>query len=218
MPYEDWLPAQAPGFLQRLWGTQFLGAIGLAFDAFAEAAKQGVRARFPEYGPPDAQEAIGFERQLPRFTVLGHEPNAVYGARLRAAWDDFVFARTRTGIMKLLGQIGALAPAPWTIHLFDQHEWNPWYSWTYAYALCQQPHPWASDGNWGDPGTYADGGTWGSSATGAQVANLRAVLHPWVPPTRQLYFVVNLGGELWGEPGVWGDPGAWGAAGVIWPM
>jgi hypothetical protein len=93
----------APTFLLQPAGIAFEGGLGDAKDALADRIKLAVLARFPNYAPPDALQALGIERNLPRGPS---ETDATYAARLVNAWSTWPWAGTPYGLLQALKSAG----------------------------------------------------------------------------------------------------------------
>lgn len=102
--YRDYLLELAPPWLARTKGAPFMHAIGDVKDALVWRLKESVRARLVRYASDDELGAIGFERQIPR--SLDTETTAAYAARLRAAWDTWLYAGTAKGLLTALFDSG----------------------------------------------------------------------------------------------------------------
>jgi hypothetical protein len=202
--YLDWLPSpasKAPPWLLRGWGLVFLQSVSLVLDTFVETARQGVRLRFPSDATPDALEALGEERQSPRATAYVYEVDDLYRARLRRLWDDRALAGGKTGLERMMTVLGFTS-----FQVYDQGEFKPSAPWNHAYIYLDKPHPWGPPRKFGDGFKFGDGTTFGSAAIASQVANVRAVLGPWIPSGMKCWLVLRLGdGEVFGGGWKWGD-------------
>jgi len=99
MPYETWLKAQAPTYMQDQYGQAWLGGIGAAMDDYAQQYIAGTKATFPDYAPPDALGVIGDELGIDRGPF---ETDQQYAARLVGAWLAWKFAGTPLGLLVAL--------------------------------------------------------------------------------------------------------------------
>ena len=100
--------------LTAFWGKRFVGgAMGLIADCISEGASQAIYARFPGHPQqaPDALKAVGDDRTLVRFRG---ETDDNWGARVRAAWDDFAQGGTPQQLIHAVNQWGVAGwPATW---------------------------------------------------------------------------------------------------------
>lgn len=103
MPYATWQPLLAPPWFQGPFGAALLRQFGAAKDDLRDRTTQAVRARFPTLAPSDAQDLIGRERQIARGPG---ESNALYGERLRHAWEAWGLAGSWLGLLRILRASG----------------------------------------------------------------------------------------------------------------
>jgi hypothetical protein len=97
--YEDYQAAIAPTFLQDVWGQAWLEAHGSLKDALVEQLKEAVKCRFPLLAPPDALQALGFERSIQRGLS---ESQSAYAQRVLNAWTAWLFGGTAQGVLSQL--------------------------------------------------------------------------------------------------------------------
>lgn len=102
--YQDYQVKIAPSWLQRNYGLALLSSLGAIKDSFVDQLRQAVKARMPDYAPPDALAHIGNDRGLPQGVT---ETNAAYATRLRTAWDtQWNFAGSGYSILTALTLAG----------------------------------------------------------------------------------------------------------------
>jgi hypothetical protein len=199
-------------FFRTVW--QFLGparfvsegdsdlvgySLGLVADAFAERARQGLLARFPETAPPDALPLHGRDRRVTRGR---NESVDSYVRRLLRWLDD---RRTWGNAYSLMDQLAVyLGPLPkirvvdargnWYTrepdgtksYLLNQGNWN-WEPamptrWSRFWVIIYPNGLWAEGGGWGDSDAPAWGDnavTWGSTATADEVQSVRRITKEW---------------------------------------
>jgi hypothetical protein len=143
MSYRTWLPAQAPPPLAGPNGTALLQRLGEMFDEQRDRLLQGVLARFPVQGsvdgngtystpPSDALDAMGVDRGLPRAAsevilvadsvAVAAAKDALYAARLQAAWDTWDYAGSHYGVLRALEAGGYSSPK--AIIVQDNGRWS----------------------------------------------------------------------------------------------
>lgn len=208
--YFAWFKGLAPAWFQGEIGGLYLQTKGIFRDLVAEGFRQATKAHFPDFAAPDGLDALGEERELPRFEVLGHESDSHYAARLKNAWADAAHRGTRTGLALILNQLGFP-----DAKIYDHHELaqpgDPW-SWGWIYL---PTNPWKKSPAWGT-GKWGSGVSWGSTATAEQVSNLRAVLKPWIPANNRFWVVLSFASVKWGTKS-WGT-GMWGGENLYWEI
>ena len=217
-----------PRWLTEGEGELVLYSVALVADAFAQRAKLGLLARFPDSAPEDALPKIGHDRRI----VRGIEESASsYAGRLRLWLDSW---RGAGGAPALLRQLrGYLGAAPtlrtvdntgnWTTlstanalswALRGTWDWDGlsarwWRFWT---VVDSSAGPFSDDGTWDDPGTWDDGGTWDTTATPEQVETVRQLVRTWSPAHAvSQWIVVSLDGLHFDPLDVGPDDGTWGA-------
>ncbi len=86
MSYREWQVQRSPVWLQDEDGAALEGELGGIKDSLADRIRDGVLARFPDFGATDSQDAVGDDRLLPR----GYRQNDPdYATRLKQAWDHW---------------------------------------------------------------------------------------------------------------------------------
>jgi hypothetical protein len=97
--FRDMAQIIAPSWLQRYWGQRFQYALGLQWDAFSQAASDGVRARAPGAPgtPLDALSYIGADRQLIRGL---NETDEGFAARCSGAFSAWARAGSAEGTIR----------------------------------------------------------------------------------------------------------------------
>lgn len=227
-----------PSWLTQEEGEKVAFSLAAVKDAFVQRTREGLLARFPQYGPADAFEFHGRDRKIIRGL---NESDETYAARLLRWLDDHP---NRGGPYALLEQVGAFwdnafASGPLDLYLIFRngrtfHRDPTTKEITYTnitWDYDSLPGKWArwwlviywpdgsigADGLWSDPGTWDDGGVWDSNLDGETVERLRRVPRAWNAAhcTNGNGKIILLGGdpppELWDFPaGTWDDPGVWG--------
>lgn len=97
--FQKYRVKNAPPWLQGPNGTAWLDSHGAIEDQVVDDAIQAVKCRMPEECPADALAAIGKERGIPRGPA---DSNAVYGTRLRKAWETWSLAGSPLAILLAL--------------------------------------------------------------------------------------------------------------------
>jgi hypothetical protein len=107
----------APGWLRDAWGTAFLGAFGKRKDAHVALLKEAVKARFPSYGSADALALLAQERGIVRGQT---ETEASHRARVKAAWEAWLWAGTSYGMLTAFYWAGYYTPTAGKVVLQTQ--------------------------------------------------------------------------------------------------
>lgn len=190
MPYRDWLPTQAPGWLRGRFGARYLDAGAWAFDALKEASKAAVQSAWPRTAPSDALPSIGVDRAMPRFPA---ELEASYRERLHAAWPSWPRAGTEEGLLAVLRAAGftdaALYSARGSAPSWWEGSWPPkgdaTANWSRFWVeLTANPFAWAAARRTPYGAVTRLRGhtrTRGSTATAGEVAFVRALVAQWKP-------------------------------------
>ncbi len=228
-----------PGALRGPNGLAWARAQGLLKDSLVARTRESVYLGVvvdPEgrgrVCPADALSRHGADTALERAPL---ESAASYRTRLAAVWDVWGWAGTHYGYASALALTSAKVRGA---RFVTQHQWSPpdgqtalWSRfWVVVYtgALAWGRFtlgPWATWGELASPftflvwGAWAWGdGTWGTSATAAQLSELRAALAKWKNARDRVPELVVTDGELWGLPGrVWGA-WVWGATVVRYTL
>lgn len=192
--FRDSILRLCPPWLRRQWGERFLYLSGLLADGQAERSMQGIKARFPGLGTPEALTMIGNDRKI----VRGFdEPDAAYAARLRSWLDDH---RIRGGPVALFRQLrGYLTPTAVKLRTVDDTgNWKTWDAGSTVLQRTTEAWDWDAFDRWWrfwvfvytesgpftrrvwGSGTWGQG-TWGSSATREQIDSLKQIVRDWKP-------------------------------------
>lgn len=177
--------------------------IGLPLDMIAQAAREALTARFPDYCPDDALPYHGRDRGVRRGP---NEPAESFRLRLRQwrkSWKDAAvgsallddiagYLTPQTARMRIWTQVGIVytreADGTFTVEHVTPALWN-WDGhaslwarfWVVIYSVGGVP--WSRDGTWGDGEVWGGdpAGTWGSTATLDQVHGIRAIVDDLKP-------------------------------------
>jgi hypothetical protein len=199
MPFRESILEIAPPWLLGRIAQGIQYGCGLVIDALGEWAMEGVKARMPGVGTPDALPLIGRDRLIDRGPS---ETDANYALRLSRAFDTWATAGGAPTLLRALAVwFSPLTTTP--IRLVSNsavwHEidlgtlivtktvvgtnwgWDAFTTrWFRGWAILDSSAaPWTPD-LWG-AGNWGDGGTWGSNATVAQVAQIRGIVEKWKP-------------------------------------
>ncbi len=216
-----------PRWLTTGDGELVLYSVALVADAFAERAKLGLLARFPDDAPEDALPRIGRDRRIVRGIAEGASS---YAGRLRIWLDSWRSAGSAPSLLRQLR--GYLGTAPtlrtvdntgnWTtLSTADALSWvlqgtwdwdglstRWWRFWT---IVDSSAGPFSDDGTWADSGTWDDGGTWDTDATPEQVATVRELVRTWsAAHAVSQWIVVSLDGEKFNPADPGPTDGTWG--------
>jgi hypothetical protein len=191
------------------------GAIGLMFDLLGEGAARALKAPWllQKTSPPDALPLIGTERSMPRYRA---EDDATYRRRLHDAWNAWLFAGTVEGEGDQ-GMKGQYAAAGYSVEILNNFEWdfeNPkdTANWSRFVVVIEQPHQFLPAFTYGGGQAYGQLLTYGSTATAAEVSEIRSIARKWkeghaINP----WIYVILSHEYYGDPNL-----VYGAAGAVY--
>jgi hypothetical protein len=196
--FRDAIQEISPPWLAQGAGQRIMYLPGVLTDALTQAALDGVKARFPGYGTPEALTYIGADRQIVRGP---NEPDDSYVTRLRIWLDSWRHAGSPYGLLPQLEGLSAPAVDTWRTvdnssnwHWIDAgdtsqtisvlhvspHNWN-WdgdtTDWARFWAITYRT-PKASwyEGTWGDGDKWGNNAkTWGLNMTPSEIKALRAV-------------------------------------------
>lgn len=210
MTLRDGFRLISPPWLTRRVGERLQWTIGLALDGYAEAVREGIKARMPGVGTPEALPRIGNDRQIDRGPS---ESDESYAARLSAAFDTWRVAGNPAPLLEQLRAYFLPTPPPIRV-VCDRSVWHeidptssvvtrtkptvPNWVWD-THAVHASPAPGAprwwrgwviidsSAGPWsqwllGEPGVaLGDGHTLGSTATVEEVLSIQRIVRRWKP-------------------------------------
>jgi hypothetical protein len=115
MPYSQFQPTIAPGFLRQPYGAAYNLGLGLIKDLLSDITKQGIQQRFAGLAQAGGLANIGAERGIPQGSG---ESTATYVANIINAWSAWQLAGTAWSI---LGLIQSLSPAYGNVYLLAQN-------------------------------------------------------------------------------------------------
>ncbi len=201
------------------FGRAWQEAMGEVMDEQLVRTQWAARAGWPEWAPEDALLYIGEERLLEQVELMGgagaREEVGLYRTRLREAWDIHALGGTQDIHEDSFGWTGLT-----NVQVFRRKEWSmpiednsvPDYVkafqrsvWSQFDVLIEHPHPWSGI-YWGASGLLWGAFHWGSTATSAEIDQLRRLLWNFrAAHDTPMWIVVNLGhGKIWGGFH-WGD-------------
>ncbi len=173
-------------------------------DAFAEGAKEAVRARYPDRGAPDALQAQASDRDTERYP--GEAPEGLR-RRLREAFEEAHERGTPAGL------VAALEAAPGVIEVRYVEAWqvDPSVFWARWWAVVRVS--WPVTPGWDAPGLTWDapGLTWDFLGGEEGAFLLRQARRYRAAHCRAWLVVVSPEAALWDEPGL-----VWDAPGLVW--
>lgn len=229
-----------PKFLTEDEGELVQGSLAVVKSHFVERLRQGLYAKFPAHGPPDALAYIGRDRRIVRGI---NEPASSYRVRLlrwlsdhrvrgnpfalhdqlRAYLQTDVMIRTvdRRGNWFTTAADGTrsveLDSGTWDWDAEDASSWSRFWVIIYPTAV----GPWAVSGNWGDAGLWG-GGVWGAAnktigttATQEQVASVRQIIRDWQPDGTRCEWVIVAFDPASFDPATPDPDGTWGLWGKV---
>jgi hypothetical protein len=132
------LAQDSPAWLNGFWGSRFLYPLGLFLDAFADAAKFAVQARFPDLAPADAFTWFGQDRQIDRGF---QEPIESYRARLKEWLTLWRHAGSAYSVLQALASY--ITPDTATMRVVSNT--SAWDTWTGSFPVT---HTLVSPRNW----------------------------------------------------------------------
>ena len=206
--YADYQPDTAPPWLQRDAGRAFLYVLGLVKDAWLEAAKRAVKARFASIAPPDAIAYLLRDYDLPeRF----NESEDIARARILDAWRSWELAGTPGGVVHALNTAGFA-------NVSVQERINAVRWWEYRVVL-RPAFPWDHTvlpyERWG-AATWGEYHYTGGAPTLADRDRVLTLVRKWAPAHAHLDFVVvQISGPTWGSF-AWGDGTTWNGIEDYW--
>ncbi len=94
--YREWLPKQAPAWLQKTNGSAWHWAIGDEFDRLDDLAHTAALCRFPDFTTRDGLSYLGGERGITRGPL---DTDAEYAAKIKASWVSKQAIGTPKGVL-----------------------------------------------------------------------------------------------------------------------
>lgn len=240
MRFRDFIREISPAWAQREWGEKYLYVPGVILDGITQWMMEGIRARFPGKGPPDALAHHGRDRQIRRGF---DESRASYEVRLLRWLDDH---RIRGNPIAMLEQLaGYLTPHAVKMRLVSQK--GTWvtretdgtitidrklanWDWdgvatspanrTRFWLIVYPPTTlwtvgasfWGGAGLWGGEwGLAGSRQTWGSTATVEQIKTLREIVRDWKPAGTTCVEIILAFDPASFDPATPEPDGLWGA-------
>ncbi len=198
---------QAPAFVGAE-GENWFVFWGHLKDAFTEAAKEAVKARFPSLAAVDALEAQAADRNNERYPA---ETEALFRVRLAETFDRYAFLGTPAGVTAAAEQV----PGVTGVVYREAWQWDP-ASPLWARFWLVLATTWEMPATWGGGATWGDGSLWGLSAPKASLDFLRRQVRRWKAAHARGKLLIKIGdASVWGEPDLtWGGGKTWGAGKV----
>lgn len=195
-----------PPWLDGKFGKRLMYAFGTTVDALMDLYMEGVKARFPGEGTPDALPYIGNDRIIVRgfdepddsFVARlvrwldSHRVNGTPGARLRQLRGYFtphalrirnVFVTAQAAHVAVWHSLLESVDIDGTLELIkttpENWNWDGLFKGARFWTLLYVTGIFTDDGDHNDPGDHNDGGHVGSSATGAQIATVKKLISFW---------------------------------------
>lgn len=211
--FRDSVKKISPPWLQGFWGYRLMYSIAIQMDGIADMLTEGVLARMPGFGTHDALQYSGNDKQILRGFA---ESDESYIQRLQTALDVWKIAgNAQSIILELAGYVSPLTPRfRYVVNGVDESgtriaDWITVEAGVVTYFRAN-PNNWDWDGSfsqvrfwiivypgvwtgrtWGNGDRYNDGHTWGTSATLAQVEDVRSLIAKFkCAGTRELYTIV----------------------------
>jgi hypothetical protein len=94
--YREWLPKQAPAWLQKTNGSAWHWALGDELDRLDDLAHTAALCRFPDFTTRDGLSYLGGERGITRGPL---DTDAEYAAKIKATWVSKQAIGTPKGVL-----------------------------------------------------------------------------------------------------------------------
>lgn len=212
----------SPSYLQGYFGSRYMFALALQFDAMADAASYAVRARFPTHAPDDALPVLSSDRQIDRGPS---EPRESFEARL-IAWLD-LWRRAGSAWAVLTAFESYFLPSSTTIETVNDTTTDDITAWNVQTDLAGPPvhyqespgnwdwdgqripgrawvivfnGPWAQTQTWGDGSRWGDGKVWGFNGTTAVAQFFRSQLARWKAAGCSVPYIIIAFDPSWFQP------------------
>jgi hypothetical protein len=213
MEYAQYEVETSPAWLRGPWGERWNEVSGLIKDAWRDAARQAVKARFVAFAPRDALA------QLLRDFALDdpyEEPEATTRSRLARAWETWQRAGTRRGLVAALEAAGYA-----NVAIKEWFEWNHTGRWWDFWVVLRPPFAWDNAAvraaKWGRRWRWGDATRLASGFPKGEAARVTAIVRKWKPAHAHcVNVIVLLSGRLWGDGMRWGDGFRYGGTVALW--
>lgn len=206
-------------FLRNEPGIAWQRTLGAGQDESFNRFVQSKLQRMPTECATDGLQYLASERELER--GIG-ETETSYREVLRTAWTVWTLGGTTTGETNALARMGCGSvtvkrrkdfanPAADSVPYITAFARDVWAQFD---VILQKPMPWNLR-TWGTPPPWGTG-VWGTTATAAQISQLRRLLRTFrAGHDTPTYVWMHFGsGSLWGL-GAWGPPRTWGGTGPV---
>jgi len=216
MSFRESIVAICPPWLTGAIGGGFMYAQGLMIDALSDWTNQGIKARMPGVGTPDALYLIGKDRQIDRGP---NETDAGYAVRLSSSFDTWATAGNAGTLLKQLAvwftpvsatpirlvsdraiwqSINLSTNAITQTNVGTNWSWDGLNRWWRGWVIIDSSAgPWTIDGPWGGVVKWGDGGTWGSNAKPGEVAQIVSIIRKWKPANVTAQVIVTFDATLY---------------------
>lgn len=181
-------------------GARFIGVVATLWDGMAQGAVQTLSNRLPHYSDcaPDAEDQIGFDRELFRFS---EETQDHWGNRVQKAWDQYEQAGTPQAVLADVVAWGESAyPGIWVVGpvpvpTIQETGWA-----RFTLTLPYGSVPWGPPVAY-DSGVHYDDGTLYdvSNADPVTIDHLRRLVRKWKPARSRgfIQVVLSLGVDFY---------------------
>lgn len=206
--YKEFEVETAPSWMSRLMGKAWTFVPALFRDAWVDAARMAVKARFPPIAPLDALPLL--LRDFALDPPHGETP-ATTRARLARAWETWQKAGTAAGIVAALNAAGYP-----NVTIGERSD-----RWWEFVVILRAPFPFdpalTGYAKWDSGWTYdLSGYRWAGVAPPGERERVLAIINKWKPTHARLaYVLVEVEGPYWGEF-KWGDGTKWGGVSEYW--
>ena len=177
--FRSYLARISPPWLLQKVGSYFVGtALGLVADTLGEAARLAFIA--PLIGRAESHDdALPYAGQARNMEQYPGETAAQYRARLLDAWNAWIEAGTKAGLLAQLSRFGYSTGA-----LYEDRDWNrgpkPWWSQFWLF-LPEGSHAFTGAPICGSGVSCGGGSHCGITGDDAAIRGLRKIANKWRP-------------------------------------
>ncbi len=182
----------SPPWLAKDVALRLQWSVGLALDSIRENVREGIKARFPGIGAPDALPLIGADRMIDRGML---EPAATYAQRLRGAFDSWATCGSPYELLRQLRAHFLATPVTGIRVVSDRSIWHEIDMGTGVIARTIPGSP-----NW----------VWDAHSYTVASAGTQRWWRGWV--------VIDMPAGPWGRPVKYGTPGCVYGGGALYGM